>query len=186
VRECEALQHLDAPLRQLGARQALGGEPLAPGDELVAFVDGIRPALVLANVEHTGEPGVLEAAGAADAGDPGAEGVRIGRLHARQRHHHLDVAVGVDRQPQHRLRALAEEAQQLVTAEHAHRAVGCGGVGGSGGGGGSSVDHERSNGRVARLERRPGQRDERKKGPNGTQFSDREAFSFRKSSSCHQ
>ncbi len=166
VREGQALQHLDAPGREFLAGQALGGELLAPGDELLSLIDGIGPALVLTDVEHAGEPGMLQAAGAADAGHPGAQRVGIGRLHARQRHHHLDVAVGVQRQPQHGLRALAEQTQQLVAAEHAHRAVRRDGTG-SGGERGNGGDHERSNGRIARLERRRARRDARKKGQNG-------------------
>ncbi len=165
--ERQALQHLHAPLGQLGPGQALGGEPLAPGDERVALVDRIGPALVLADMEHAGEPGMLQAAGAADAGEPGAERIRVGRPRTGHREHHFDVAMGILRQPQHRLRALSEQAQQLIAAEHAHRPVGRGRTRGGSGGGGNGGDHERSDGRIARLERRRTPGDGRKKGRNG-------------------
>ena len=82
VREREAAQHLHAPFGDLDGRHALRGDPLGPADEFAALVDDVGPALEFADVDRAGQPGVVQAAGAAHRLLPG--GGAVARLVARQ------------------------------------------------------------------------------------------------------
>ncbi len=143
--EGKALQHVAHPGRHLiGRRMRMCGAPLGHGDAARARHRDERPVVLHADLGHRREAGMVQARGHTRVAHPVLEGRSIGGLDARQRQHHLFVRLRIEREPDHRAGALAEQLAQGKAPEAADRVRA---------GGGRCVGRHRDDGRVARLDR---------------------------------
>ena len=122
VRERQTVQHVADPADDLDRlRVRVQREPFVQGHALRAIDRNERPLVLHANLDDARQIRMVQACGQAHAALPVVERGSIGGLDAGQAQHQLGAAARVEREPDHRAGALAQQAEQLETAERTGR-----------------------------------------------------------------
>ncbi len=122
VREGQPMQEFDHPTDGIGGLGVgVRSEPFGQRDAEASFDHDEGPMVLHADLGDSRQVGVIETRADRYRLLPALERLGIGRLQPRQAQHHLGAALRVERQPQHRARAFAQQAQQLEAAQGAGR-----------------------------------------------------------------
>ena len=113
VRESQSVEHLHAPTRGVESRHTLRGGDLGQRAAITLFVGHIGPAVVLTDLDRHREARMRHARRLAQDLQVALQRSRTGRLRPRHDQHAFGIDAWIVRQPHQRLRALAEQPQQL-------------------------------------------------------------------------
>ena len=125
VRERQAFGSLHDLRGGVDGRHALARQAVGQRGQAARVVGSVGPAVLHADLDRGCQRRVVQARGTVHGLRPALHGGRAHRLHARQHDEELGAGLAgpafrLHHQPSHRARTLAQQAQQLVAAEHAH------------------------------------------------------------------